>query len=298
MQLSIGKYVASLLPSFEKGQVEEDLRVLKEELSENTLPPYEAAADFFKHERFASKDNEEFDRTFTRQAKNVQVVMDKYPVTICAALTRALDTVNMLETKVDDLFNRDVASDGLTYSRANMLRLIEVIGFAARYARKLLLWTYANEKQAMGKTVSDPFTKAEIDWLKANRQAFFASIITISRKSKDVETALANIPNMVVVPNEVSVAAQTVGPNKLDPLQMGIIPIQLNPIYHIRMAVAEYQAGRYKAGQEEKRALEYRLVALKELKEGKHDAKLDQNIEYTENRLKKLNAKLAKMEED
>lgn len=46
---------------------------------------------------------------------------------------------------------------------------------------------------------------------------------------------------------------------------------------------------------EEKRALEYRMLALKD--GGAPDAKLEQEIVYTEGRLQKLNKKIAEMEE-
>jgi primosomal protein N'' len=48
---------------------------------------------------------------------------------------------------------------------------------------------------------------------------------------------------------------------------------------------------------EEKRMLEFRLLQLKQAEEGKKDAKLQQQIEYTEGRLQKINYKLKKMEE-
>ena len=62
------------------------------------------------------------------------------------------------------------------------------------------------------------------------------------------------------------------------------------------MAVAEWQVNRYKAALEEKRALEYRLLALKEEREP--DARLQQEIAYTEGRLQKLNKKVIDMESD
>lgn len=297
--MSIGKYVGSLLPSFDKGRVEEDLRVLKEELSQSTIPPYESAAEYFGSEKFKSKECQQYDRLFGGRVKVERRMEGVYPVVIDHVLRRASDTVSMLEGEVDKYFGRDVAASGLTYARANLLRLIEVTYFVSRYARKLLLWTYDEEKKAHGRKVGDPFTKAEIEWIFANRDAFFIALNVLAKPTSEIKGALYNIPDMVVVPEEVDIAEQTVGATKLDPLRMGIIPIKLNPIYHVRLAIAEFQVARYKAGQEEKRSLEYRLLALKEIKQDSGgDARLEQQIEYTENRIKKLNHKLAKMEED
>jgi len=296
--MSIGKYVTSLLPSFDKGRVEEDIRVLNEELRENTIPPYQSAAEHFSREKFTSKLTQEFDQTFGRSTNLERSLQGRYPVSIHKVFERSLETLGNLESEIDKLFGRDIAAGGLTYARANMLRLLEVMSFATRYSRKLLLWTYHEEKKALGRDIGEPFTKAEIEWLHENRNAFFAAMRVLGRKPREITGALKNIPDMVVVPEEVEVAEQTVGSAKLDPLSMGLIPIKLNPIYHVRMAIAEFQVARYKSGVEERRALEYRMLALKELREGKEDARLEQEIEYTENRIKKLNHKLAKMEEE
>lgn len=296
--MSIGKYVSSLLPSFDKGRVEEDIRVLKEELSQITIPPYEAAAEFYGANGFSSKQCQEFNRTFANRTNVERKFEGYYPVTIHHVLVRAQETVAMLDGQVDKYFGRDVATSGLTYARANLLRLIEVTYFVCRYSRKLLLWTHDEEKKSLGRKIGDPFTSAEIEWLFENRDGFFAAINVLARPTKEIAGALYNIPDMVVVPEEVDVAEATVGANKLDPLRMGIIPIKLNPIYHVRLAIAEFQVARYKAGQEEKRSLEYRLLALKEIHNEGGDAHLEQQIEYTENRIKKLNHKLAKMEEE
>jgi hypothetical protein len=296
--MSIAKYVASLIPSFQKSQIEEDVRLLKEELLNNTIAPYKGAADYFRRNGFKSKDTMEFDTTFSRQIRVESEMLGRYPITIYFGMMRCLENVNMVESRIDTIIGRDLAATGLSYSKANLLRFIEVANFVAKYSRKLLLWTYAHENMALGNRAGNPLAPAEMEYLLQNRSAFISGLSVVAKKTKVIEAALNNIPNMIVVPEEAETVTQTVGLARLDPLQTGLIPIKLNPIYHIRMAITEYQVARYKAGQEEKRALEYHLLALNELAEGTQDAKLEQQIEYTEDRLKKLNYKLAKMEED
>lgn len=295
--MNIGKYVSSLLPNFSRSTIEEDIRILKEDISENTLPPFEAAAEFFNQSKFTSKECLAFDKAFQNSIDIPKDIAGNYVYVTYRSIKRALDAIRTLEEKLDKIFGKDVAGSSMTYARANVLQFIEAVTFANKYARKLLLWTYNEEKKANGRTIGEPFTKAELAWLKENRNAYFAVIKVISHKPSEIASVFSNIPDMIVVPEEVSVAQQTVGAAKLDPLRMGILPLWMNPIYHIRMAVTEYQVERYRAGQEEKRALEFRLMALKELRNGEADAKLEQQIEYTENRLKKLNYKLAKFEE-
>lgn len=296
--MTVAKYLSSLLPNFERSQINEDIRLLKEELNERTLGPFEAASEHFKRDGFQSREAKEFNNLFQRSVKTD--VRGDWTLVCHTAFARLDDVLDHLNGTVDKNFAKDITKEGMTYLRANILRYLEAASFAMRYARKTLLWSYAKEHEAaLGSSPSEPLSKAEVSWLITNRQTFFRAIEILSTKPKEAEKFFKNIPNMVIIPDEVEVAQATVGATRLDPFHLGILPIKLNPIYHVRMAIAEWQVARHKASQEEKKALEYRLLALKELREnGERDAKLEQNIEYTEARLKKLNFKLAQMEEE
>lgn len=293
--MSIIKYISSLLPSIERSRVEEDIRILTDDISQNTLPPYEAAAEF-NTGKFASSEVNKFNATFGKTIKNVDREIDgNFLQVTFGALTRTLETVNQIEDRLDKYFGKDIIASGMTYQRANILTYLESITFATKYARRLLLWTYHNEQAASGVKLDDPFTKAEVKWLFSKRDDFLNVMKVMVKKPKDIEGAIKLIPDMVIIPEEVETIKKTVGGNKLDPLNMKFMIC--NPIYHIRMAWTEYQVERYEAGKEERCALEYRLLVLKEAKSGKRDAGLERQIEHSENRLSKLNHKLSKMEE-
>lgn len=295
--MNIRQYVASLLPSFDRSQVSEDIRILKEELVSNTLPPFQAAADHYARESFQAKDVKDFDALFGRHVRTdirgnwIQVTHE--------ALSRSSEVLDQLNTMVDKEFARDITADGMTYLRVNILRYLEVESFALRYARTVLLWAYAQEHSATIRNAPEnPVSKAEMSWLLKNRDYFFQAIRVLSTPAKEAKKFFQNIPNMIVTPEE-DVVSQTAGARTLDPLQMNLLPPKLNPIYHVRMAIAEWQVSRYKAAEVEAQALEYRLFALKELKaEGQTDAKLEQNIEYTESRLKKLKYKMVQLADE
>lgn len=300
--MSIGKYIASLLPSFTRSRLEEDISVLLEDVYKNTIPPYENGAEFFKYNKFTSKDNKDFDKIFMQKMKNVKfdrsVDISNYVGITKQLLNNAYSTLVLIDDNLDKYFNTDISAGGLSFTRVNLIRFVEVCHFFNKYARKLLLWTYAEENTGMGIRLSGPFSKGEISWLVDNRNHFLYIASVLANKPEVLFKNLVNIPEIIVVPEEVDMVEKTVGLSKLDPLSMNLIPVKLNPIYHIGLTIAEWQAARYHAGIEEKRALEFRLLSLKDFKEGKEDAKLQQEIEYTENRLRKLNFKLAKMEEE
>lgn len=293
------QYVSSLLPGFARSQIEEDIRMLKDTIRDVSIPLYESASENFGLSEFNSKETKEFDKTFENQLKNTQADYDSnYPNTILKQQKNTLEVLEMLDGDLDKYFDKEVTKGSITYSHTNILKYLELCNFNLKYVRKLLQWTYQKEQESYGQKVDSPFTQAELSWMFENRDLFFRSMSILSIPKRKVKGLFKDLPKMVVAPEEVDVVEETVGSSKVDPMGMGFLPPKLNPIYHIRMKIAEYQAMRYEQSLEEKRALEYRLLALKDAREGKRDAKLEQEIEYTENRVKKLNYKLSKFEEE
>lgn len=297
--MSVGRFIKSLLPSFEKSRIQEDIKTIKEELGEASLSPYKAASEHFEDHKFTSEDNLSFDQLFNREVNvDRNIKGDNYVTTIYQASQRAMSTLYIVEKAIEDAFAKDVTAEGLTFARANLIRYVEVLYFFSRYSRRLLLWTYNNERLSHGKENIEPFSPAEYEWMTQNQRNFMQCVGVVSHSERKMKGLFVNIPDMVVIPDEEANVEQTIGKVKLDPLKMNFINPVLNPIYHIRMHYTDFMVARYKLAQEEKRALEYRLLSLKELNQGRSDPKLDQQIEYTENRVRKLNRKLSKMEED
>lgn len=297
--MSFGRFVKSLLPSFERVRIEDDIKTIKEELGDASLLPYKAASEHFDDHPFISKENKDYNSLFLREVKvGRKVKGDNYVRTTYNALEKAFSTLPIVENRIDDLFGKDITAEGMTFARANAIRYIGILYFATRYARRLLLLTYANEKEASGRGGESPFSPAEYDWMVEHQREFFHAVRIISYDDKELRTMLTNIPDMVIIPEEEKNVEETVGLGKLDPMKMNLIRPIVNPIYLVRMAYTDFLVSRYKIAQEEKRALEYRLLSLKEITQGRDDPKLEQQIEYTENRVRKLNRKLSKMEED
>ena len=187
----------------------------------------------------------------------------------------------------------------MTFLKINLLQYVEAITFTIRYARRNLLWTYAEEIAGEDPDIDvGDLTRGELQWLSENKSTYFACLKILSGDKKDLEKVFAEIPDVVVSEQSERVVPSTVGADRVDPFKFDFIPVKLNPIYHARMAIAEWQVARHRAAQEEKRMLEFRLLQLKSTQDGERNAKLEQQIEYTQGRIEKLNFKVQKMEED
>jgi hypothetical protein len=294
--MKLQKFIALMLPTFEKGRLTEELQVVRNELKEITLPPLREASEFYRNSKLKAKNTQNYDKNFLKIAK-IEKANGNYVTVMYQVLSQMEERMDVLGKLIDRAFAKDVGSSSISFLRANILQYLEVVSFSSRYARRLLLWTLSEEQDETNSPYKLPkaMSKAEDRWIWDNRDNFAYCLSILSIDTRRMESSFQAIPDMVVAPDDIPAVEATVGATKTDPFHFGIIPVRLNPIYYIRMSIAEWQVNRYKAAVEEKRALEYRLLMLKD--GGQPDAKLEQEIVYTEGRLQKLNKKIADMEE-
>jgi hypothetical protein len=295
--MKVSKFVAALLPSFTRDDVVEDIRITRMEIKESTMPAYHAAAEIFrawkwKHEPLR-KDLEQFARMNPGQPGNLFVRLDK-------AFPAILENLDEVEVLIAKTFNQEIAGSGVTYLKANLLQFVEVAGFVSKYARKFLDYAYVVEtgehEDSVNTYLKDNVTQADLEWLSANFVSFCTAFKIASTPSATLRKAIDAIPDVVVSDDSASTLTATHGESKIDPLQLGFIPLWLNPIYHVRMFIAEWQASRYKASQEEMRLLQLRKLNLERLSQGKPDVALSRQIESLSGRIQTLNYKIMKME--
>lgn len=289
------EYVKSLIPGFKRAMVEDDIERLINEVKEITLPVVRNISETYSLISFKDTEIIKLDKEFSKlRFKSAKLGLLKGLV---FQLENTLIALQNLDDVVDKYFGANVTTSGITYSSASFLRYLDLISFNLKYTRKLMLYMLNKEQVKAGQVLTDPLTKAEYNWLVSNRTSYFNSVAILSTDARKLDTVIAGIPNIPVTEDNAENINSTVGLDTVDPLKMNFLPPRLNPVYIVGLAVAEWTASRHSAAKEEKRALEYRLLAIKDLQTGKKDAKLEQEIAYTEKRIKQLNFKLAKLEE-
>lgn len=297
--MDFGKYVDSLLPSMGKDRVLEDIRNLREELNDTVIPPYAAAEEFFKQFPLKDKTTKDMARDFDRKVKT------KYRGNMISIMTEtwrnSVEGLDELDRLVDKYYGPTITAQGMTFLKANVLQHVEAMGFAFRYARRLLMYVYALETQHYSKDgdkVTGSFlTKPEREWMQVHYRDFLHVINILATPAKDLGAIYGRVPDALIDKDRVEEMKATMGTSKVDPLKHGFIGSTFWPIYHIRISIAEWQVARRDAAREEVRALEFRLLHLKNLGTGTKNARIEQEISYSENRISKLNRKISKLEE-
>lgn len=295
--MDIAKYLQSIIPAFSRDQVQEDLEDIAKEIDTHVLPIYVTANNELGSGKLLSANASSFEDIFE---KNVSFKYKGNHISaIYESMKNAKELTKLLQRLVDENFAIDITKAGFDLLRTNIMQLTEILSFTVRYARRHLNYIVLSEMgQYKDLKIEDYFTAGERDWIKNGRMAFIKGIDIIHKPAGEIETKLKTIPSVLVTPETVDTTHGVFGKDKTDPLDLRFIPIVLNPIYHIRIRIAEWQAAKYQEAKEERSMVELRLLSLKELKSGKDNARLEQQIEYNQERLSKLTAKIGRMEEN
>lgn len=299
--MKLEQYVSALLPSLERDRILEDITITLDELREHTLPAYEAVLSenvFASTYRFKSPWVQSRQKEFERSVRTNRLRGNMIEVTT-AVLREQVARLEWIRGMIEKQFSSDVTRAGLTYPRAALLQLLEAITFVVKYSRRFLLCVYGFEIPSLFKSVSTgfPYSKADLKMIEDQFDGYCRLLGILARGNRELQQDIDAIPDIVVDVNAAQQTNSVVGVGKLDPLAMGVIPYAWNPIYHLRLAVAEWQVSRYEAAKNEKQALELRLIQLKMARDGNVDAAIEKNIERTEKRVQDLGYKLAQMEQ-
>lgn len=294
--MKIKAYLASLLPSFSKERVTEDCRIIRGEIKEYVIPATEQAAHFFKTHKFKSAELEPMLAQFKRMVKGDG--NDNPVTTISKSFKAILDNLDTVEERIEQVYSEEIAGGGFTYLKANLLQFVECIHFVSKFSLKFMNYVWiceTAEYEEGGTAIAESLAPAEIEWLKTNFLTYCTAFNVVTGQPNSVKHAIADIPDIVVTNENADTLQQTQG-RKVDPFQMGLIPIWLNPVYHVGMLVAEYQASRYRAAKEKLKLLQLRRINMEKLVNGKPDATVQKQIKYMESRISDMEYEIAKME--
>lgn len=295
--MNVLQFLRSMLPSFKRNDVTERLRVIRDDLVNQTLPPYETAASDLRNASMKSKVFIDFDKAFSSGVDST--FKGSFIDQTHLILKNLQVNFDFIESLVDKNYSQDIVVAGITYKRAQILQYIAIAGFAVDYARRVLLYVLAAEANVKAKSLVDGKERPvpEIKWLETNRGAYFRAMTVIAVKERDLAAMFDNIPDITVSDNVEETADATLMRQKIDPMNFNVIPIGVNPFHFLGVRWANWQVAKYQRAKEEKRALEFRLEQLRGQRSGEEDPRLERSIAYYEDEVNRLAAKIAKMEE-
>lgn len=294
--MSIRDFLRNLLPSFGRDRIIEDCRLTRAEIEETLKPMYGQAAVFLKTWQFKSEEMQDRIDTWKGLVKsnggNIIVTIDR-------GLPAMIQNLNDVEELIKQSYGDEVVAAGLTYKKAQLLQFVSTVQFVSRFLVQFMNYVYVCETaqhEDGGTSIRDSLTPAEKQWVEDNFVNFCTAFNVVTDNPSDVKKKLSEVPEVVVTEDNIDTLPQTVGANKLDPLQMNLIGTW-SPLYSVGLLVAEWQAARYKQAKETLKMVQLRKLNLEQVSQGKPNPKVQKEIEYLEGRAKDLQYKIKKMEE-
>lgn len=296
--MSKATITSNFLPRIEKNRVLDNVDTVTKLLRDETIPVYEAT---LRNNLFTRKHS--FKSPWVqRRAKAYDVAVGKFSKgniveSTSTLLQGALKRLAWIRGQFES--GNDILRDNLTFKNVMLIQLYDATSFFVDYSRKLLLTIYSYESPGYlsGDDVSMPYSKAEMLEIEEQFDTFLKVSALFAKHGDNATKLVEAIPDVQFDPRELDRAKSMIGLNKLDPLAMGFTPTTVNPIWWLGTAYEEWQHSRYEAAKEERKALNLRLIQMRLEQSQQQDASNDQLIEYSENRLRKLNMKINKMEE-
>lgn len=299
--MKIISFVKSLLPHIGKEQVLEDIRVTAGELDQVVIPNYAQASAYFKTTKMKSDDNDviskdfymKFDRGSLSKQSNIVSEID-------IRLGNIKENLAYVSSQIEELMERDIINEGLTAKKAVLIRAANHMSFLSRYSTDLLNYLYVNEAIEANVEVEETMNLAPaiIKHVQNNIRMFSTLMSDYGISNKDFLKIYTAIPDVVVSSRTEGAVTGLFKESDIDPFSSPFVQgFSGNPIYHIRLLFAEWQASRYKANKEKKKMLELRLLHLKLLQEKKNDPKIQSEIAYIQNRVDRIERYMREVEE-
>lgn len=299
--MKIFDFIKAMVPRIEKDQILEDLRVTIGELEQVVAPSFLHAADYFRSNQFLSDKNKDLSDAFYRKFdKGSMAKQSSFIGEIAVRIPFIKDNLQFVQSQIEEILERDVISEGLTAKKAILIRTANHLSFISRFSTDLLNVVYVNEAVTADTKVKESLQVAPAIFkhIDRNLSSFAAYLSDYGIPNKDFVKLFENIPDIVVASRNEHAISGMYKEKDIDPFTSPYVQgFAGNPIYHVRLIFAEWQASRYKANKEMKKMLELRLLHLKLVQDKKSDPKLETEINYIQGRVDKIERYMREIEE-
>ena len=293
--MSIFNFIKGMLPRLQKADIEEDVRITLKELSQVAIPLYFSASEVFRVNKFNSEEVKLFEKAFYKQMD----LKNKGPNFICdihVALQRMNANLGYVQKLVSEVLEADLLNEGLSAKKAHVAKAAASISFASNFSIEFLNHVMVLESLAVGS--DDEVSPAETKYIDGRYAKFFDALNHYGMDSSKFQELFAEIPDVVITSKNAASIMQVFKPLQLDPFgSVAMSGFTGNPIYHARLVFAAWQAKRYNANKDKKKLLELRLLHLKSLQDKSPNPRLEQEINYIQNRVSRLDRELRDVED-
>jgi hypothetical protein len=290
------EFIRKLLPSFGKKDVREKLRLALSKLADVVGPALDTLMQSIPSPTYTSVYGKEFVSAFLKFVPSrIRNLRNPLLETIAQARDHALKLGELLTDHSAKVLKDTIHVEGITYQTVTLLRLIEIIDFFGDYTSRFMLRLVTAETNVL--VFQSPergeLSKAEIEWLDANRAAYFRVLELLYDDPRVIMGKLHAIPDLLVSDGGSGIPIPALMGGAGDPLELGVVPLLSDMFTSAGIRSVNRDIERYERAKKERRSIALRLEALSQ---GTPDARAQSIIEGYERELVLVRAKIATME--
>ena len=304
MSLNIAGFIKSLLPSFDKSDLESDLEISLEAIGTIT-DTYTNLDEIFKVAKVQHKQSKSAVKEFYKELNSI-----KHKVKLTPMMNLGTDTItlfknvklngDLLYKEISDTVNDVIVSQALTAYKANLLRSVAHYYFITRFALDFANYLYIHEAEESNMELGKEYklNKKQIEFIEKNLWVYARLLAVYGEEHETFKNKLDQIEEITLPKEAVDEAIDSYNSTKVDVFNNLPQNFIGSPVYSIRLVFAQWEADRYKSMKDKKRLLELRYLHLKLMKEqGTSDVNVEREIEYLQKNITNLDYKLSKLEE-
>lgn len=305
MSMNLTGFVKSLLPSFDKSDLETDMEISLDEISVIT-ESYTQLEEIFKVSKPESKEVKDLFKEFYKELKEVKPKVKLTPTENFAA-----DTLTLMKNvkingdhllkEISDSVNDVVVSQALTAYKVNLLRSVAHYYFMTRFATDLVNFIYVSEADHAGMELTKEYklNPKQKQFITKNLWIYARMVAVYGDDHAQFQDKLSSVGEITIPKDSADEAVSVYEADKIDVfnnLPQGFVG---SPVYTVRMIFSQWEADRYRSMKDKKRLLELRYLHLKLMKEqNQSDINIEKEIMHLQKRLTDLDYKLSKIEVD
>lgn len=278
-------FIKSLVGRTEKSTLQKDIENVVRELESYTIPQVAAAAEYSRVNPFECQFYEVFSSHLHGMLR-IRGSVNPF-LALGEALQVAVVNARYVKTVVDSEFQTDAIREGMSARAGILIRCTESLAFVSEYSMRVTDYLMQREIEYVTKEEDTDLAPAQVQYIENNMDRFMHVLFDMSVEPQDFKAMIEAVPAVVVNENNLSKVSTMYGAKTLDPFKNseamnGFVG---NPIYHVRMAMVAYEAKRLQNAKDRKKALELRMLHLRNMKNNSPNPALEREIEGVQKRI-------------
>lgn len=290
---SLLEYVGSLAPFKERKDLLNQISDLADEFDDSVAPMLSEVRDLILSLEVKSQLGQKYIGDMQRTVNFRGNFLDLF----FKSLENARGSIGVVTQEIRRTFGFQFTNTNLTVQRANLLKFVDALAFYIRWGRKFMLFMVTQEAQARGRATSSSWSPAEIDWVQSNMAQFIGLYPAMILTPNELKQKLSAAADVEINAETYDLAVRSLGDGKMDPMRMAGFSPQRNPMLSLGKRVVEWRVARFKAAEEEYKALQHRTLELRDmLANNPSSPVLQRQIKLYEERLSEYEFDIAAVE--